>query len=521
MPAPHRPPHQDDAPTGAASIRTATLAGIRWYAVVRFLAEVAGLATSVVLARLIAPAQFGAVAIAFGLVSLAAGMLNLGLVSPLVQRRDVGRVDLEATSFLSLASAALLVLLFEFVLPPITKPLFGDETTRFIQISALAFPFVALGVVPGAQLQRRLDFQRLSAFELISQISGAVVSVSVAATGAGGEAIILGSIASAAVQALVLCRSAPLARPIPHRDAMRGLLGFGASAGLASIVYSAYQNIDYMILGARLGAAQLGYYWRAFQLGVEYQGKVSRIMLQLAFPIYSRLNDLDAIKRMRARIVRVHASVLFPLLMLLAAVAPVLIPFVYGDRWTRAVLPTQILSIAGLVAVVGTGGGPLLLAAGKPRWLLGVNVTALTFFSVVVYLMAPLGVVAVCISVAAYQVTVLTAVQLLLQRLLHIPVRALVADVGPALVGSLALCAVAFTLTHLLSSFGVPAAVLLLVVAFVGLGTYAAVMRVAFRPAWSDLMLLRRTVVPAWPTLAAVLHPRRRVIEAGPRTRRT
>lgn len=518
MPDSSTPPPRNDAPPQGRSVREAALTGVRWYAVIRVIAEVAGLATSVILARLVAPAEFGSVAVAFAIVSLTGGMLGLGLVSPLVQRREIGRNELEATSFLSLAAATLLVALFELVLPPVTEPLFGDRTTHLIQISALAFPFIALGIVPGAQLQRRLDFQRLSVFELISQLSGAAVSVVAAVEGAGGKAIIFGSIASAAAQALMLCLSAPLARPLPHRRAISGLLGFGASAGLSSIVYSAYQNIDYMILGARLGTVELGYYWRGFQLGVEYQGKVSRIMLQLAFPIYSRLNDLDAIRRMRARIVRVHASTLFPLLMLLAAVAPVLIPFLYGDRWSPAVLPTQILSIAGLAAVVGTGGGPLLLAAGRPRWLLAVNLTALTFFSVVVYLMAPLGIVAVCVSVAVYQVTVTIAVQLLLQRLLGIRVAVLIADVGPALISSLVLFVAAVALRELLSYLGVPAAVLLCAVGSAGLGIYAVVMRAAFHGAWSDLMLLRRTIIPGWPPLPQVLRGGNRAADAGPKT---
>jgi PST family polysaccharide transporter len=207
--------------------------------------------------------------------------------------------------------------------------------------------------------------------------------------------------------------------------------------------------------------------------------------------------------------------------MLLAAVAPVLVPFVYGDRWTRAVVPTQILSIAGLAAVVGTGGGPLLLAAGKPRWLLGVNLTALTFFSTVIYLTAPLGLVAVCISVAVYQVTLLMSVQFLLQRLLRIPVTALLVDVGPALVGSLVLFGVAYGLTEVLSGMGVSDPLLLLAAAVAGLGTYAAVMRVAFRPAWTDLMLLRRTVVPSWPSLAAVRGRGKRVAKAGSGSQRT
>src|SRR5262249_18011333 len=152
-----------------------------------------------------------------------------------------------------------------------TDPVFGERTTHLIQISALAFPPTALGVVPTAHLQRKLAFRRLSVIELVSQMSGAAASVIAAVAGMGGTAIILGYIVGTLVQAAILCRSAPLAWPVPHLDVVRGLLGFGASAGFASVVYSAYQNVDYMIIGSRLGPTQLGYYWRAFQLGVEYQ----------------------------------------------------------------------------------------------------------------------------------------------------------------------------------------------------------------------------------------------------------
>ena len=228
-------------------------------------------------------------------------------------------------------------------------------------------------------------------------------------------------------------------------------------------------------------------------------------MLRLAFPIYSRMSDLDAIRRMRARIVRVHASVLFPLLMLLAAIAPVLIPFLYGDRWSPAVVPTQILAIAGLAAVVGTGGGPLLMAVGKPRWLVIINLVAFSFFAVVVYLTTPLGVVWVSLSVAAYQVTVTLAVQILLERLIEVPVRALIYDVGPAFLSSATLFAVSFPLMKLLSMAGAPAVVVMFTVAAVGLSLYAVMMRTLFPAAWDDLMLVRATVVPRMPF--EVPHP--------------
>lgn len=472
------------------------MSGVRWYAVVRVVVEAAAFATSIALARLIAPHEFGSVAIAFGISSLATGIFSPGLTAPLVQRAEIGRREREAVSGMALAAAVVLVALFGLVSPLVTRPLFGERAAVLLQLSALIFPFVALGVVPTAVLQRRLAFRRLSALELVSQLSGAVISLVLGVAGAGGAAIILGLIGGTAIQTVLLCRSAPLARPRVHTSATRDLLGFGASAGMASVVYSAYRNVDYVILGARVGAADLGYYWRAFQLGVEYQAKVSRIMLQLAFPIYSRMEDLDAIRGLRARIVRIHATVLFPFLALLAATAPVLIPFLYGDRWEPAVVPTQVLSLAGLVAVVGTGGGPLLMAAGKPLWLLNVNLVAMGFLALVVYLAAPLGVVAVCVGVVVYQLALLAALQVLLHRLIGVPLTAVIPEVGPALVSSLVLVAVAAGLTKLLSSAGVPSVALLLTVGTAGLTTYLTVLRVGFPGAWGDLMLLGRTVVP-------------------------
>jgi len=485
------------------SIRAAALGGVRWYAVVRAIAETAGLATSVVLARLVTPGEFGSVAIALAVCALAGGVIGLGLTAPLVQRKTAGLEALQATSFLAVVAAVGIVATLVLIAPLITRPLFGDETTSLMQLSALALPFAALAVVPTAQLQRRLDFRRLSAFELTSQLFGAAVSVAAAVAGAGGKAIIFGVIAAAMIQAAMVCGAAPLARPVPHRGMIRELLGFGGSAGIASVINTTYQNIDYMIIGARLGHVNLGYYWRAFQLGVEYQGKVSRIMLQLAFPIYSRMGDLDAVRRMRARIVRVHASVLFPLLMLLAAIAPVLIPFMYGDRWSPAVVPTQILAVAGLATVVGTGGGPLMMAVGKPRWLLIINLVALLFFSAVVYLATPLGVVWVALSVAAYQVSMTLAIQVLLERLVQVPVRALIHDVGPALLSSVTLFAVAFPMMKLLSVAGVPALLVIITVATVGLGLYGAMMRTLFRAAWDDLSLICATVIPRMPSRRA------------------
>ena len=125
---------------------------------------------------------------------------------------------------------------------------------------------------------------------------------------------------------------------------MREIAGYGVPAAGSSVLYAVLRNVDYVILAARLPAAQVGYYLRGFQLGSEYQSKISGILLRVAFPVLSRSRDLDEVRRIRARIIRVHAAVLFPLLFGLIALAPVFVPLVYGDAWEPAVPLTQVLA---------------------------------------------------------------------------------------------------------------------------------------------------------------------------------
>ena len=115
-------------------------------------------------------------------------------------------------------------------------------------------------------------------------------------------------IATFAIAVLLLV---PVPPPMPrfHREALRDVAGFGLPASAAGVTYVAVSNATIAVAAARLIAAQVGLYWRAFQLGVVYQDKISGIMMRLAFPIYSRTSDLDELRRFHERATRIHAAV--------------------------------------------------------------------------------------------------------------------------------------------------------------------------------------------------------------------
>jgi O-antigen/teichoic acid export membrane protein len=329
---------------------------------------------------------------------------------------------------------------------------------------------------------------------------GAFIAVALAALGLGADAIVLGGVAATGLASVALLAVTPRRRPRWRGREISEIARFGGPASAAGVVYVAISNVDYAVLAARLNPAQVGIYWRAFQLGVLYQDKLSGIMMRLAFPIYSRTGDLAEMKSLHERATRIHGAVVAPLLAILIVTAPELVPLVFGDAWRAAVEPAQILAVAGMIAAILTGYPQVMLAAGRPRPLMVFNCCVLVAYGAAVYLTAGLGLVAVALAVVAIHVAILAAVYLVLFRsVLGLPIRRLVTDLAPAVAGSALVCAVGFPLADLLREADVAAPLIVLLAGLAGVGAQALSLRALFPPVWADVSGLLRRLLPDRP----------------------
>jgi O-antigen/teichoic acid export membrane protein len=497
---------------GSRALREATVVGVRWLVAMRAVSEAINFAAAVVLARLLAPADFGRAAVALIFVMLGVLLTFEGFASALVQRPEVHEADRRAAMLMSIIGGAALSLAVYGLADPVWRPLFGPQAAKLIQLVSPAMLIAALGGVSRATIWRRLDFRRVSTIDTFSTLAGSIASVVLALAGWGAKSIAAGGLVQVIATSSLLIACAPPPLPRPSRASQRGISAFGIPAALAALVDTLFRNIDYAILEARLPAAQAGFYYRAFNIGVVYQQKLSQIMVQIAFPVYSRAGDHAEVRALHERAARVHATVIFPLLALMAALAPWIVPFVFGAKWEPAVVPTQILCVAGAVQAVMTGYPQVMLAIGRPRSLLLFNIGILIVYAVSITLASSYGLLVVSITASTVYVVILMAVyRLLLQRHIGIALRRVVPQFGPAVVSCLALAAVAVPLAAALGPL-CPAVVTIAVAGAGGMTMYALVLRFCFRAAWNDLSLL---VVRVAPPLARI---RRRRAVATPVT---
>jgi O-antigen/teichoic acid export membrane protein len=481
---------------GRERLREAAFSGVRWTIGRRAIVEVVAFGASIALARLIEPAEFGRATIALIVATLGPTLLAAIVTTDLVRRPEVDDDHLGAGAALGLGLGLALGTLAALGLPPLVAAAFDERTADLVRLSALAFPLAGLVVVPDAILQRRLDFKRISFVGLASTLAGTPLTLGLAAAGLDAYAIVIGQLAGSVVGLAGFWLAAPRTRPRWRPAAMRAILRFGAPTAAGSLAYQTYRNVDYAILGARLGLHPLGIYWRAFQLGAEYQRKLSTIISSVALPVYSRTDDLDHMRHVRRRIVRSQATALFPLLALLVALAPYVVPLLYGDAWRPAIVPTQILAVGGMIAVVTAGVGPVALAAGAPNRLATLAWPLVAIYSVILWFTAPLGVEAVAIAAVGFAIVgLLVNYELILRPAIGVGVASLREDAGGALVASAAALAVAYPLAAGLDAAGAPDPVTVLVTGPVGVAVYALVLRRISRASWDDLEALVRGVL--------------------------
>ncbi len=417
-----------------------------------------------------------------------------GFGAVLVQSSRFDSDEAETAEFLSMAFGLVATVIILATAPVWAKPLFGSDTSDLIQLASPAFVLASIGVVSRARLQRRLDFQRISIFEVVAAMCGYVVSVTAAIGGLGAEALIAGALTLVGAEAILMCWAEHPARPRLHGPCIRRIASFGISASFASLSWIARRNIDYIILSARLPAAQVGYYWRAFLLGAEYQDKIGGVTSRLAFPLFSRSRSAEDVRLLRSRLVRVNVSVVFPLLATLIVTAPTLVPWLYGQRWEAAVVPAQILAVGGMSLAVMSGTEMLILAMGRPRILLALNLSFLIATGLAVLVASSHGLSTVCIAVAGVQIVMVAVAQLgILSRLTAVRAADLLSDVLPAAAASLVALAAGAITAHVVSIPHSPFAEVA-IVSIVSLAVYLVVFRALFGSAWSEISRTARRV---------------------------
>ncbi len=316
-----------------------TLSGTGFHGAAQFI-------TVVVISRLLTPAEVGVASAVTIIVWFAQTFSQLGVGPGIVQRPIL--TDRYIATGLSLAllfgigTGAVIFL----GAGPFATVLKLPASADLIRIIALVFPIVALSTVSESLLQRNMRFKALMFIDAIGYGLGyGVTAVLLAAAGAGPWYIVGAQLAQAVLRTVLLAFAARHRWSFAfHRTEARRLLSYGTAISLGKIGHFMGTQGDNMIVARFLGAADLGFYGRAFQFVTLPANLLGGALDRVLFPAIGSIQD-NPVRMARAymRSVAVAAMVMLPMSSVLGVAAPEIIVLTLGPRWEPVIVPFQIL----------------------------------------------------------------------------------------------------------------------------------------------------------------------------------
>ena len=360
---------------GSEQLVGAVRGALAWSALNNLVGRVGSSVVGIVLARLLVPEDYGVYAVALVVVGALLSLNELGVSLAIV--RWPGRVDRIAPTVatIALASSALLYLACFLLAPAAAAAMGSPQAAPVLRTLALGVLIDAATAVPAGLMTRGFLQRRRLVIDTLAFAASSGVSLGLAAGGNGAWSLAWGSLLGNAVSAVLIVLWCPQ-RVVPGFDVTvcRELFAFGVPLAGASALVFAMLNVDYVVVGSRLGPVALGLYLLAFNLSSWPVNMFSSPVRRVSMPGFARLqDDPERVAEVFARAVALLLAATLPVCLLIALLARPLVEVVYGTTWSASARVLPFLAVLAVVRVLVELGYDLLVALGRARANLGVQ----------------------------------------------------------------------------------------------------------------------------------------------------
>ncbi len=348
--------------------------GLGWSVVANVGLRIGNLAVSMLMARLIAPEQFGVFAVALTVWTILGALAEFGLGSDLVRADDLER-RAPTVGSLALGISALLAVSMAVAAGPLAASFRSPDSDGVIRVMALSVLIFGLTVVPSARLQRAFRARTLFLVNGMGLLCSVVTMTVLATNGAGPASLAWGQVALQ-IGTVVLLFLTTRTRPSFGFDPQiaRVSLRFCAPLAFANLLSWVLLSVDNLVVARTLGPAELGLYVLAFNVSTWPMSAIGASIRAVALPAFSQVGDVE---RRNGGLVRcagptVTVAVLAGLT--LSTLATPVIVVLYGDRWSAAASALVGLAVFGGLRVVLDLFATFLIAVGATVEVLLVQV---------------------------------------------------------------------------------------------------------------------------------------------------
>ncbi|GBD86471.1 lipopolysaccharide biosynthesis protein WzxC [bacterium BMS3Abin03] len=347
--------------------------GVKWASASQLGRQVIQYTTTIILAALLTPSDFGVMAMAIVIIGFLDIFKDLGTAAAIIQNQDLTEEALSSIFWVNVGFGILVAVLV-FLAAPFGAEFYNNmKVENLLKVLSISFILSSFSIVHKKLLEKELKFDLLAKIELISVILGAVVGISLALLKFGVWSLVFQSLTVAFITTsllLIVNTWKPLfffsyGKIKPVVSYSLNLLGY-------NIFNYFVRNTDYLIIGKFLGERELGHYYLAYKIMLYPLQNISLVVSRVMFPIYSKIqNDNERFKKIYTKVANAISFLTFPLMVSVFALSDLFSITFFNNKWDTALLAILLMILApvGLIQSVATTTGSIYQAKGRTDWM--------------------------------------------------------------------------------------------------------------------------------------------------------
>lgn len=327
------------------SLKSSVITSLIWKFLERIGTQGVQFVVAIVLARLLAPADFGLIALVTVFIAIANVFVQSGLNTALIQKKNADNLDFSTVFYASLAIAALLYGVL-FVCAPLIADFYNGQTKLIpvVRVLGLMLLLGAVSSVQEAYVARNMMFKKLFYRSVGAIIPSGIFGVMLAYMGFGIWALVGQQLMNSSLMCIIMLFTVKW-RPqfIFSFARFKGLFSFGWKLLCSALLDTVYRNIRDLVIGKLFTPADLGFYNRGDQFPKIIIGNINASIQSVLLPSLSTVqDDRPRLKSLARRSIKTSAFLILPMMAGLAAVAKPLTLVLLGEKWLPAVPFIQI-----------------------------------------------------------------------------------------------------------------------------------------------------------------------------------
>ena len=364
--------------------------------------QAVGLFVQIILARLLAPEDFGTIAIVLSFINIAQVFVQSGLNTSLIQKKAADKIDFSTVFYASLLIAAIFYLLIFFAAPTIATFYENPALVRILRtLSLILFPG-DLSSVQQAFISRKMLFKKSFRISMVSSLISGVAGILAAFFGLGVWALVVYYLVSYISSTTIMIFTVKW-RPslVFSFKRLKSLFSFGGKLLISSLIHTLYMDLRTLIIGKLYDSDILGYYNRGENVPKTVANAVNGAIQAVMLPTLSSIQDeKNVLKRVVRRSIKTTSFLVFPVMMGLAAVAEPFVSLVLGDKWLPAVPFLRVFCAASAFHMIHSANYQGISALGRGDIYLKIEIIKKIVGLIILAISIPFGIYAIAVGYA-------------------------------------------------------------------------------------------------------------------------